>query len=65
MTPVKKRIDLDTLLPETRVRVERALNPRVTALGTRHGTADVERWKREAKAAKLSFVDWVEQKLNT
>ena len=64
MTPAKKRIDLETLTPEQRSRVERALHPRNTPITTRHRADDVERWKREAKAAKLSFVDWVEHKLN-
>lgn len=45
-------------------RVERALNPRDVPIGTRHSRANVDAWKARAKAAKLSFVDWVERKLN-
>jgi len=62
--PKRNKVDLDTVPPEQRERIERVLYPRDTALGTRHRSGDVEKWKKEAKEAKLSFVDWVERKLN-
>ena len=45
-------------------RVDRALNPRDVPIGTRHSRANVDAWKKKAKETKISFVDWVEWKLN-
>ncbi len=60
----KNRIDLKELHPDQRRRVERILNPHDITLGTRHSRANHEKWRRQAKEAKLSLRAWVEQKLN-
>lgn len=58
-----KKIDLEALPPAQRKRVERALRPRDTLLGTRHPADTVDGWRREAARKNVSLTDWVETAL--
>lgn len=59
-----KTIDLATLSPEDRKRIEKVLNRRDTIFSLRMREHDIETWRKAAAAKGEKITEWVERTLN-
>jgi len=61
----KKKIDLASLTPDVRKKVERAIEPRDKILAVRVSEAKLEEWAKKAKAAGFDkLAEWVRARLD-
>ncbi len=56
--------ELAKMDPEIRKRIDRVLRPRDTMIAYKFHDADIETWRKRAKAAKMNVAEWMQGRLN-